>query len=124
MRIWGEFEGKVKFASYKPTAEKFLETMKRKFGINTIKKPEILEYLTDETLKEIRKNSTKLILVLRGIIELEKAEYKKLKSTTKEKKEFKKSCDDLMKDFLTEDKSDIELSDDIDIDKEFEEVFG
>lgn len=86
MRIWGEFEGKVKMASYKPTAELFLDFLKKKFGITVIKNPEILEFLKDDVLKNIRKNSVKLILVLRGIIEIEKAEYRKLKDTKQEKK--------------------------------------
>ena len=50
MRIWGEFEGKVKMASYKPTAELFLDFLKKKFGITVIKNPEILEFLKDDVL--------------------------------------------------------------------------
>ena len=120
MRIWGEFEGKVKMASYKPTAELFLDFLKKKFGITVIKNPEILEFLKDDVLKNIRKNSVKLILVLRGIIEIEKAEYKKLKDTKQEKKYFKKSCDDLLKDFIDAENKTMEISEGININDEWE----
>lgn len=124
MRIWGEFEGKVKFASYKPTSEQFLDMMKKKFGITTIKNPEILEFLKDDILREIRKNTGKLILILRGMIEIEKAEYKKMKSTAIEKKYFRKSCDELLKEFIETDEKSTELSEGIDVEDEFEKLFG
>lgn len=126
MRIWGEFEGKIKFASYKPTPEQFLNTTKNKFGIATIKNPEILELLKIENLKEIRKNTVKLILILRGMIEIEKIEYKKLKDTKQEKKLFKRTCDELLEDFLIAENKDIELSDEINelnIEDEFNKIF-
>lgn len=90
MRIWGEFEGKLKFASYKRSPEKMLEYLKRKFGIVTIKNPKILETLTEEVLEEIRDNSVKLILILRNITAEEKKIYKA--------KSKKKKIEDLFED--------------------------
>lgn len=124
MRIWGEFEAKVRFSAYKPTAEQFLTQMKKTFGISTFKNAEILELLDKDILLELRKNYTKLILVLRSMIQLEKEEYKKLKSSNSEKKAYKKSVDELMKEFIeAENKEVLEIEDSIDIDEEFDSFF-
>lgn len=124
MRIWGEFEAKVRFSAYKPTAEQFLTQMKKTFGISTFKNAEILELLDKDILFELRKNYTKLILVLRSMIQLEKEEYKKLKSSSGEKKAYKKSVDELMKEFIEiENKENLDIEENIDIDEEFDKLF-
>ena len=124
MRIWGEFEAKVRFSAYKPTAEQFLTQMKKTFGISTFKNAEILELLEKDILLEMRKNYTKLILILRSMIQLEKEEYKKLKSSNGEKKSYKKSVDELMNEFLeVENKNELEITENVDLDEEFDSFF-
>lgn len=124
MRIWGEFEAKVRFSAYKPTAEQFLTQMKKTFGISTFKNAEILELLEKDILLEMRKNYTKLILILRSMIQLEKEEYKKLKSRNGEKKSYKKSVDELMNEFLeVENKNELEITENVDLDDEFDSFF-
>lgn len=124
MRIWGEFESKVRFSAYKPTSEQFLTQVKKTFGISTFKNAEILELLEKDILLEIRKNYTKLILILRSMIQLEKEEYKKLKSSNVEKKSYKKSVDELMNEFLeAENKNELEIKENVDLDEEFDSFF-
>ena len=124
MRIWGEFEAKVRFSAYKPTAEQFLTQMKKTFGISTFKNAEILELLEKDILLEMRKNYTKLILILRSMIQLEKEEYKKLKSSNGEKKSYKKSVDELMNEFLeVENKNELEITENVDLEDEFDSFF-
>lgn len=124
MRIWGEFEAKVRFSAYKPTPEQFLTQMKKTFGISTFKNAEILELLEKDILLEMRKNYTKLILILRSMIQLEKEEYKKLKSSNCEKKTYKKSVDELMKEFIEiENKNELEITENVDLDEEFDSFF-
>ena len=124
MRIWGEFESKVRFSAYKPTAEQFLTQMKKTFGINTFKNAEILELLEKDILLEMRKNYTKLILILRSMIQIEKEEYKKLKASNSEKKSYKKSVDELMKEFIeAENKNELEITENVDLEDEFDSFF-
>ena len=124
MRIWGEFEAKVRFSAYKPTAEQFLTQMKKTFGISTFKNAEILELLEKDILLEMRKNYIKLILILRSMIQLEKEEYKKLKYSNGEKKSYKKSVDELMNEFLeVENKNELEITENVDLDDEFDSFF-
>ena len=80
MRVWGEFENKIKFASYRPTPEGFLEQIKAKMGIEKIRNPEIIELLTIENIKLIREQPTKLILILRSLTDVKSVSGKKLKN--------------------------------------------
>jgi phosphotransferase system IIB component len=126
MRVWGEFENKIKFASYRPTPEGFLEQIKAKMGIEKIRNSEIIELLTQENIKLIREQPTKLMLILRSLTDVKKRKWKeaeKLLKTTGEKKEYKVAIGDLFLELENKNSNEIiEKTDEIDA--EFAEIFG
>jgi phosphotransferase system IIB component len=126
MRVWGEFENKIKFASYRPTPEGFLEQIKAKMGIEKIRNSEIIELLTQENIKLIREQPTKLMLILRSLTDVKKRKWKeaeKLLKTTGEKKEYKVEIGDLFLELENKNSNEIiEKTDEIDA--EFAEIFG
>ena len=127
MRVWGEFENKIKFASYRPTPEGFLEQIKAKMGIEKIRNPEIIELLTIENIKLIREQPTKLILILRSLTDVKKRKWKeaeKLLKTTGEKKEYKCSIGDLFGELENEIVNEVTERTTADIDDEFAAIFG
>lgn len=124
MRVWGEFENKVRFASYRPTPEGFLEQIKAKMGIEKIKNPEIIQFLTKENVKLIREKPTKLILILRSLTDIKKKKWKEAEKLRKEgKKGYKWSVDDFFEELEEDRKSQIIEKTDEEIDKEFEDIF-
>lgn len=82
--IWDEFQNKLKFASFSQTPERFLETLARRLGLQSLKHPEILALLDYETLRIIRNQPRKVVLFLRGMVEVER---KKIR-TAEEKREM------------------------------------
>ncbi len=87
MKIWGEFEDKVKFASYRPTGSQFLEQIRKKMGIETIRDTSVIEILDDpEILKNIRENTTKTVLILKSLTDIKKKKVKELEKLSNEEK--------------------------------------
>lgn len=127
MGVWGEFENKVKFASYRPTPEGFLEQIKSKMGIDKIRQPEIIELLTKENIDILRKEPTKIILILRSLTDTKKrkkAEFEKTINAKVEKKAFNVSLNDLFGEIEKESTNEIVDKTEEEIDKEFAEIFG
>jgi uncharacterized protein YdiU (UPF0061 family) len=126
MRVWGEFENKIKFASYRSTPEGFLEQIKAKMGIEKIRNPEIIELLTKENVKLIRDQPTKLILILRSLTDVKKRKWKeaeKLLKTTSEKKNYKFAISELFSELENENSNEIIEKTTDEIDAEFSEIF-
>lgn len=121
MKIWGEFEEKVKFASYRANGAQFLEQIRKKMGIETIKNSAVIELIDDaEILQYIRENTTKVILILKSLTDIKKKKVKELeKLSAEEKKKYNFDLKTLFNEFEAEEKEET-----INIDQEWEDFLN
>ena len=97
--LWDEFQAKVEFACRQDEPERMLEVFGKKFGIVSFKKTQILSFIDEKVLQDVRENPRLVVLMLRNIIEVERARFNIAKETRDKNDQMRRFADELDKDW-------------------------